>query len=257
MMRPRIHRQRTRPNHERWLVSYADFITLLFAFFVVLYASSQSDQKKAARVANAIEHAFRELGIGQGRNSATPSVPAEASSITRGESDEIGRIPRQMNAAESNYLGGELQKALGNEIAQAEVNLRTTPEGVVVSLRELGFFDSGSASLRPESQATFGHIADVLAERHCQIRIEGHTDPIPIHNAQFESNWELSTARATGLVKLLIQKYHYDAAQLSAGGYAEFHPIASNETLEGRRTNRRVDLVITSAAVPRLPLAAH
>jgi chemotaxis protein MotB len=254
MMRRSPHRKRTRPNHERWLVSYADFITLLFAFFVVMFASSQADQKKAARLANAIEQAFQELGLGQARSGARPLPPTEikpAAETPVLQQQEIGHVSREMSAAEIRALNDELERALALEIRRHEIALRSSPDGLIVSLQELGFFDSGSATLRPSSLETFGRIAGVLQERRCKVRIEGHTDPVPIHTAQFDSNWELSTARASGLVKLLIQKYGYDPANLAAGGYAEYHPVASNDSAEGRRINRRVDIVIVSAIVPR------
>lgn len=249
------YRKRTRPNHERWLVSYADFITLLFAFFVVMFASSQADQKKAAKLASAIEQAFQQLGLGQARSggNAPAMNGADVKTIQsppRREQQEIGHLPRQMSAAEVRALSNELERALALEIQKKEVALRSSPDGLIISLQELGFFESGSATLRPGSLASFGRIAAVLRERQCKVRIEGHTDPVPIHTAQFDSNWELSTARATGLVKLLVQKYDYDPARLAAGGYAEYHPVAPNDSAEGRRTNRRVDIVIVSAIVP-------
>jgi chemotaxis protein MotB len=164
-------------------------------------------------------------------------------------SEQGGHIPHQMSAAEIRALNNELERLLSREIKRHDVTLRSAPGGLVISLQELGFFNSGSASLRPSSQDAFARIAAVLEERRCKVRIEGHTDPVPIHTAQFDSNWELSTARATGLVKLLIQKYKFEPSDLAAGGYAEFHPIAGNDTEEGRRLNRRVDVVIVSASV--------
>jgi chemotaxis protein MotB len=259
LLRHKQYRQRTRPNHERWLVSYADFITLLFAFFVVLYASSHGDQKKAARVATAIENAFQDLGVGQsgaGRlvsdsvGHVIQAVPETGPRPMVEAREEIGHMPHEMSAREIRALDQELERALSLEISRHEVALRSAPDGLIISLQELSFFDSGSASLRASSRDAFARIAAVLQERKCEVRIEGHTDPVPIHTAQFDSNWELSTARATGLVKLLIQKYNYEPTHLAAGGYAEYHPIAENDTPEGRRTNRRVDLVIVSALVP-------
>ncbi len=108
----------------------------------------------------------------------------------------------------------------------------------------MGFFDSGSATLRPGAEATLEQIANVLRDLPEGIRIEGHTDDVPIHNANFPSNWELSTARATEIVKLFITRYHMDPGRLQASGYAQYHPQASNDTAEGRALNRRVDIVI-------------
>jgi len=114
----------------------------------------------------------------------------------------------------------------------------------VVSLRELGFFDSGSAGIQAHSQAAFSRMAALLVQRSYRIRIEGHTDNVPIHNSQYSSNWELSTARATEMVRLLVTRYEMSPQQLSAAGYAEFHPAARNDTENGRAQNRRVDVVI-------------
>jgi chemotaxis protein MotB len=111
----------------------------------------------------------------------------------------------------------------------------------------MGFFDSGSASIKPGAENAFGRVARILREHDCSVKIEGHTDNIPIHTSQFASNWELSTARATGLVKSLIEQYDISADRLSAAGYAEFHPVSSNDSVKGRQLNRRVDVVILRA----------
>jgi len=138
---------------------------------------------------------------------------------------------------------GEIARCmLGPEIADSE-------EQVSDALGEIcnmiaGNFESGSAEMKATSQATFDRIADLLQRRDCYIRVEGHTDNIPIHNSQFSSNWVLSVARATEVVRLLIVRDGYSPDHLSAAGYAEFHPIASNATAEGRSLNRRVDIVI-------------
>jgi chemotaxis protein MotB len=124
--------------------------------------------------------------------------------------------------------------------------MRVTPEGLVVSLREVGFFNSGTAELLPDGQAPLARIARILNAKGFQIRLEGHTDNVPIHTAQFKSNWELSTARATEVVSLLVERYGFDPTQVSAAGYSEYRPVAGNDTEEGRKINRRVDLVIVS-----------
>ena len=147
-------------------------------------------------------------------------------------------------------LRSELQQTLSQEIARGEVALHTTPDGLVVSLKEVGFFDSGSATVKSTSQTAFGRIASLLSQHGFRIRIEGHTDNVPIHNSQFASNWELSTARATELAQLLIVKYGIGPQRLSAAGYAEYHPVATNNTPEGRGQNRRVDIVILGKMLP-------
>jgi len=257
--RPRAH-----ANHERWLVSYADFITLLFAFFVVLYASEQVDQRKVGRLALAIQVAFQELGVFPASTTQVPvdmNEPMPFSSVQAIENakhnTELGRISSppedSLTAAseEANLttLQTELQQALQREIAQHTVALHREVEGLVISLREFGFFDSGSAALKPSALPALDRIASILAVRTCRLRIEGHTDNIPIHTAQMASNWELSTARSTELVRLLIVRYRFPPGRLAAAGYAEYHPIASNNTAQGRAQNRRVDVVILSAQI--------
>jgi chemotaxis protein MotB len=245
-------------NHERWLVSYADFITLLFAFFVVMYSTSQVDQRKVGRLALSIQVAFQELGVFPASNSRAPlseSSPMPFSTVQSIENAQrtaaLGRIASPPadglssgDTRDLSKLRRELEQALAPEISRRELALRTVPDGLVISLREMGFFPSGSAHMKAASEQAFARIARLLVDREFQIRIEGHTDTVPIHTAQFNSNWELSTARSTELVRLLIVKYHFEAARLSAAGYAEFHPVASNGTEDGRKLNRRVDVVI-------------
>jgi chemotaxis protein MotB len=120
---------------------------------------------------------------------------------------------------------------------------------LVISLQEVGFYDSGSAVLRPSSEGTIDRLAVALRDRPENLIIEGHTDNIAIHNSQFASNWELSTARATDFVKLFIDHYHFPASRLAAAGYSEYHPISPNTTAEGRARNRRVDIVIQAPIV--------
>ena len=251
-------------NHERWLVSYADFMTLLFAFFVVMYSTSQVDQRKVGKLALAIQVAFQELGVFPASTSRVPIASqdpmpfSDVQEITRVERvANLGQIVPNINGKDSGntenpglqILQKELEQALAPEILRHEVALRQEPNGLVVSLREVGFFASGSAQLRADSVPAFNRIATVLMERQYHVRIEGHTDNVPIHTAQFASNWELSTARATELVRLLITKNGFAPARLSAAGYAEFHPIASNGSEQGRALNRRVDIVILGREV--------
>jgi chemotaxis protein MotB len=260
----RRKRYRAHANHERWLVSYADFITLLFAFFVVLYASAQVDQRKVGRLALAIQVAFQELGVFPDSTTKVPidiNEPMPFSTVQAIENakhnTELGRISSPPEDAltaaseEANLttLQAELQQALQREIAQHTVALHRETEGLVISLREFGFFDSGSAALKPSALPALDRIASILAVRICRLRIEGHTDNVPIHTAQMASNWELSTARSTELVRLLILRYGFGPERLSAAGYAEYHPIVSNDTAQGRAQNRRVDVVILSGHI--------
>jgi chemotaxis protein MotB len=251
-------------NHERWLVSYADFMTLLFALFVVLFSSSQVDTRKVGKMAQAIQAAFQQMGIFTAANNSRISLPTTNPLSTEtvqlipdgkgiSGSGHLSEPFEKMLAASSlskdmQALQKQLSQALAPELQRHEVTLKAQREGLVISLREIGFFDSGSAQLRPTSEAAVQRIAEVLSAQPNNIRIEGHTDNVPIHNSNFTSNWELSTARATQMIMLFITRFHFPPTRLSAAGYAEFHPVASNDTAEGRAQNRRVDIVVLASA---------
>jgi len=245
-------------NHERWLVSYADFITLMFAFFVVMFASSEVNKRKVGQVAQAIQVAFQKLAIftpssNQVNLMQTEDTFANTKVIDDSvQSQNLGHVvrkePSEAGPNESlpdpGQIRDELEQALAGEIQKHQVSMRLTHEGLVISLQEIGFYDSGSATLKPGSLASVAKIAALLAGRREFIRIEGHTDNVPIHNAVFKSNWDLSTSRATGMVDLLINQFGFQPERLSAAGYAQYHPIAPNDTPESRGQNRRVDIVI-------------
>jgi chemotaxis protein MotB len=257
-MSRRRKRHTAHANHERWLVSYADFITLLFAFFVVMFASSQVDKHKASDLAAAIQVAFQKLAIFTPSSSQVNLMQAEAVLANSKMLDaaiqkrDLGRVANHdaslagpnESLPDPGQIRDELERALADELQKKHVSLRLTHEGLVISLQEIGFYDSGSATLKPESLATVTKIADLLASRREFIRIEGHTDNVPIHNAAFKSNWDLSTSRATGMIDLMINHYGFQPQRLSAAGYAEYHPLASNSSPETRGQNRRVDIVI-------------
>jgi len=250
-------------NHERWLVSYADFITLLFAFFVVLFSSSQVDKRKVGKISAAIQEAFQQMGIFQTANSRAPMIttdplPAENIQAIENGSGTAGRgrmtspleklrvsppAPQDLGA-----LQKQLTSALQPEIQRHEAALKAQHDGLVISLREIGFFDSGSAELKPSSEGAVQRIAAVLSAQANNIRIEGHTDNVPIHNTHFASNWELSTARATEMTRLFITRYGVLPTRLSAAGYAEYHPATNNDSVDGRAQNRRVDIVVLTTA---------
>ena len=245
--------------HDRWLVSYADFITLLFAFFVVLYSTSQIDKRKAGLLALSIQTAFQQLAVFSVPNTKIPLNAAQTSPFSRQRVNEnpdyeidLGRFVLPVKTALSTRtqvkadddMEAQLHNALAPEIKNHVVDVRQSDEGLVVSLREIGFYESGSSRLRPSSKEAIDRLVKVLDLHPNSLRIEGHTDDVPIHTAQFDSNWELSTARASEFVKLLIVRYRFAPSRLSAAGFAEFHPVAPNQTEQGRGHNRRVDIVI-------------
>lgn len=248
-------------NHDRWLVSYADFITLLFAFFVVLYSSAQVDHRRVGKLAVAIQQAFQDLGAfptGKGRVLAhdMQPPPEELREEVRNTVYDLMKttpmVPAGKDEPDLSELQQELEQTLAQQIEHDQVNLRPQVDGLAISLRELGFFDSGSAQIQPSAEAALDKIATLLARRNYRVRIEGHTDNRPIRSSQFHSNWELSTARATEIVRLFIVSYGFAPDRLCAGGYAEYHPVASNDTAEGQAQNRRVDIVVLGRASPKV-----
>jgi chemotaxis protein MotB len=247
-MRSRVPRARV--SHDRWLVSYADFITLLFAVFVVLYASANADKKKQQDVSVAIDAAFRSLGIFP---SAT-RTPSDTAGATATHDQPV--VPMNIVMGEDvlspaavkddlEHIRRDLTQALSNQVATHTVSIKMGRDGLVISLREAGFFASGSAVPKPETLPTLRQIAARLGATPYDLRIEGHTDNIPIHNDEFDSNWELSSARATHIARLILDQKLIAPDRISAAGYAEFHPVATNDTPEGRAENRRIDLVVS------------
>ena len=225
-------------NHERWLISYADFITLLFAFFVVLFASSQADKKKQVQLATSIQSAFNQMGAFEARSKLPPlsQTPGESGSATpalkavAAPEQAMGRIEQLLN------------QAAKHEIDSGIIAIHESSAGLTVSLKESGFFDSGAADVRPTALPVLERIAAALPAS--PLRVEGHTDNVPINTTQFASNWELSSSRASSIARLLLHYPNIHPEELSVAGYAEFHPVASNATAEGRARNRRVDIVI-------------
>lgn len=239
-MKERRHTTPSAISHDRWLVSYADFITLLFAFFVVLFASSKKDREGIANASQAIKGGFQQMGA---FSSPRDSMPAQ----TGKTADVVARLsaPAPVNLpVDLDALRKQLQLALGKEIERQEVVMKVTPEGFVVSLRELGFFNSGEATLLPGASDKIERIAAVLMQHGLDLRVEGHSDNVPIHTAEFHSNWELSTARAMAVLTLLVDRSGFDPQRISVAGYGQYRPVGSNDSEEGRRMNRRVDLVV-------------
>jgi chemotaxis protein MotB len=246
----RRERRRSHVSHERWLVSYADFITLLFAFFVVLYASSKADQKKQQQVAQAIDSAFHTLGLFPD----TSRKPTNLKNVSATSKDDavtplnivMGEdvLTPAMVKEDLVRMQKQLEQMLSNQIAQHTVSIAMGKDGLVISLREAGFFSSGSATPHAATLPILHRIAAALGNTSYLVRIEGHTDNVPIHNDAFDSNWELSSARATRIAHIFVDSKDIAPERISAAGYAEYHPVTANATDAGRAENRRVDLVV-------------
>lgn len=218
--RPRHHAP---DNTDRWVVSYADFVTLLFAFFTIMYALSNLDVGKVELFAGSVRSAFNRT-----------QVESRAQLI-----EGIAPLNPDMSGMEI-----ELQEVLDPLKDKEGITLRRDPRGLVVSVGDALLFGSGSADLKPGARPALDAIAGVLQAHSHQISIEGHTDDVPISSERFGSNWELSTQRATNVLRYMTETFGLPPARFSASGYAEQRPIAPNITLEGRTQNRRVDIVI-------------
>lgn len=236
-------KRRGQVNHDRWLVSYADFITLLFAFFVVLFATGQSDKQKKVELAASIQSAFNQMGIFDSHLALQPSTQL----IGSGGSlvPPIVSMPLAPTAESMVIVRRQIEETARADIARGVIAVHQSENGMVISLQEAGFFESGAADIRPSALRVLYRIAAVLPES--SLRVEGHTDNIPINTPRFASNWELSSSRASSIARLLLLHSKVHPEKMSVAGYAEFHPAASNATLEGRARNRRVDLVLLLA----------
>jgi chemotaxis protein MotB len=253
-------------NHERWLVSYADFITLLFAFFVVMFASVQSDRSKAQEVSASVRDAMENshlgsvlstvLGKGRHENSRTAvdprpdaktsgaglNVPQRDVGAPKGASQEVP--PPTAAPQDLAKSAATLERAMAGELASGKVAIRLDRRGLAISLREAGFFASGDDTVSPSCLATLAKIAAVAHALPNPVRLEGFTDSVPIHNSRYRSNWELSAARAIATLEILAERYHVERSRMAVAGYAENAPTDSNETEQGRAHNRRVDIVL-------------
>ena len=232
-------------NHERWLVSYADFITLLFAFFVVMFASSQVNKKKVGSIAAYFESYIRDgkaynTGITYKADIETEK-PLPDASLAALTSTELAPVE------------AKLGQDLAAEIRDGKIALSVQPRGLVLSLRESAVFPPGKDAFNPEALQMLAKIAHALTRLPGQpIRLEGHTDNVPIETPRFPSNWELSAARANAILELLAGKFQIEPQRMAVAGYAEFHPLAANDSPEGRSHNRRVDIVLLSRSAAEM-----
>lgn len=251
----RRHSNSERENHERWLVSYADFITLLFAFFVVMFASSQTDKARAREVSEAVKKALSE-----GRSISMPAAVAKVLGGTvddRGQGNAMMKGPGGAQHARKDAPPDSvielmpslerLNNELAAEIEEGKLEVRLEPRGLVISLRQSAFFPSGTDAIDQSNLPALKKVAEVIASLPNSIQLEGHTDSVPIHNSRFKSNWELSCARAIAVLDTFCDTFQLSPARFSVVGRADTVPIDTNLTPEGRARNRRVDIVILNS----------
>ena len=256
-------------NHERWMVSYADFVTLLFAFFTCLYAISTVDAAKMGQMVASMKASFNgqvfEMGSdklalddgGGGISVSSVIIPESRSSL---DFEGMAKDAQSDDPASKMVLNGEasmgrfkrtLEGMLSEEIRKNIVRIHLERRGIIISLSETGMFDSGSDIIRPDGTVMLDTIATSLTTIGNHIRVEGHADSVPINTARFPSNWDLSVARASTVLRRMEATYGMSPEVLSASGYGHQRPVASNDTIEGRARNRRVDIVILNPSYAR------
>lgn len=253
-------RQPEHVNHERWIVSYADFITLLFAFFVVMYSVSSINEGKYRVLSQTLTQAFQESSrsltpiqvgdlqqqgrdvVGADRYGALIQSSSRVGPGTVDESNNLADIPAD-ESQRLNFLAATIEDMLGAYVEQDLVEVIYAKDRVLVNMKDKMLFASGSATLSATAVTALRDISRMLSKVPNQIQVEGNTDNRPIHTEEFPSNWELSAARAASVVHLMA-RMGIDPARLSAIGYGEHRPAAGNDTEEGRAKNRRVSLVI-------------
>lgn len=223
-------------NLERWLLTYADLITLLLAFFVMLYVFSKQDTRKYDAMTMQLKAIFSGgTGIVD-EGGRTGSETIEAAS----EGPSNVEIRRQLE---------EQIKGLANNEGLADnISVITDERGIVIRIMDKAFYDTGKADLKDKARATLDRIAPVIRTLPNEIRIEGHTDNVPISTYEFKSNWELSVRRATEVVRYLVENGEISPNRISAAGYAEYRPVAENDSEANRALNRRIEIIVVNAA---------
>ena len=233
------HRGAAHEEHmdETWLIPYADLLTLLLALFIVLYASSNIDIEKF----NAMREAFYKEIMNPGGFSQAPTdiLPPDT-------------FPPEENTLEQEQLDlkmlqAEINRYLDEKHLENQVSTTIDDRGLIISVNDAVLFDPGMAAVKQEYRPVMIQIGEIVSRLDNFIRVEGHTDTVPIGSAAFPSNWELAGGRAASIVRLFISESHIRPEKLMAVGYGEFRPVADNETAEGRGRNRRVDIIILSS----------
>ncbi len=246
-------------NHERWLVSYADFITLLFAFFVVMYSISSVNEGKYRVLSDSISSAFNPSEAGlpiKLNNPLKPPIISRAamsstdSSNTQNLSAYGGVEASREDKINLRKIASRISKGLEELIDDKLVKLKKNDLWIEIEIKSSILFSSGKASLQAKARPVLRDIAKVLGDFDNQIQVEGFTDNVPIDTDNFHSNWELSAARAANVVHL-FSRAGINPSRLSAVGYGEFKPIADNNTAKGRQANRRVKIIVLSDAIAR------
>ncbi len=226
-----------RSGHDRWLVSYADLVTLLFALFTTLYAAAAVDATSQTA----------SLPEAEAAATADPSQAPSAAVVAATPQSEAAPVPDEVDL-EVDALRDRLASRLEDDVRLQHADIVRDGRGVVVSLPERATFNVGSAEVTGDARPLIARLVSELSDGQYALRIEGHTDDIPIRTARYRSNWELSTARAGAVVAYLVNDLKFPPDRLSAAGYAEFHPRVPNDSADNRARNRRIDIVVLELA---------
>jgi len=229
----RRHKKESEGNKERWLITYADMITLLLIFFIVMYTLSKIDAAKFETLAESLAAVFGAGGM---------VLDSPGPQIIPGTPPE--QVQDLVEKAQLDDLKNKLESYIRENGLAARVSVTTEERGIVLSFQDNVLFELGSARLTTRAREILDKVAPILADTPNYIRVEGHTDNLPINNSRFPSNWELSAARATNVVQELIREHGFAPQKLSATAYGEYRPRVPNTSPENRQLNRRVDMVI-------------
>ncbi len=247
---------------ETWLIPYADLLTLLLALFIVLFASSQIDAKKFDQIVQSFNVA---LSGGVGVLNQPSAIPVSPDTVTqsktraKSEGKEIKQSEKNAEKSEEQKkfeaayqketedlkkLQAQVNDYIASSKLQDKLQTELTGEGLLITILDNALFASGSAEVRPEARKMAETIANLLVPQPKLTTVTGHTDNVPIHTRQFPSNWDLSGQRATNFLRILLENKNLDPAKFSATAKGEYHPVASNDTPEGRAKNRRVEVMV-------------
>lgn len=236
--RRRHHQHEVKNGHERWLVSYADFITLLFAFFVVMYSVSQVNDQKYRVLSETLSKTF------QGKVPNEAELKEIISNYPLDDQGQVSGLSPVAEHVETEVLARDLAQALVHMVKAGDVTILALDDAVAINMNANALFATGSATPSDAARDAFASVAGELSAKDYQVEVAGHTDDVPIRNSEFASNWELSATRATAIVQLLVSG-GVAPSGLKAAGYGEYQPIADNSDAEGRAKNRRVVLTVT------------
>ena len=258
-MRRKNRHEEEPENHERWLVSYADFVTLLFGFFVVMYSISSVNEGKYRVLSDALDEAFSKQDVAErsdkiieGEQRPTTFQPIQLDHLmTEQENkEEQLRVEIKEERRLLKRIAEQFEDILEPYIDQKLVEVKRNDFWLELEMKSGMLFSSGEAQLSKSAIPLLKKIAEILRQTHNVLHVEGHTDNIPIDTVEFPSNWDLSSARASSVVKEFVND-GISPARMAALGYGEYHPVADNKSVQGRFKNRRVVLVLISQSIAR------